>query len=423
MKKHIERFYLQRFRLVLIAAMLFAAPQLYCVEFFTGYAGGMSLFDTAEDSLAMRFQAFFAGQFNFTQDIIGRLEFSIKTDDLIEENIFKSTSARFKLDELSVLHKKDYSSFSNYLSAFVGTYEPIGSDIFLRRHFGIAPIASKVTESWLGLSGSIACPLFGAGLSEVVQFASPVALGVYAYVNMDGYLPMEEDSQGVLRDAEDLYAMNFDLRAAWAFQYFTCDLAAGLCIPFEDDDRDVDDDALIVIKRLTMHCGVDLLLGNNSTLFSLFVQAGFHRLTFTRNDFDKGENIYLLFEPRFHSGIAHIDFTFFNFPQDSADNFLLIDGDRLGANLAVYSDAVYIGGKAFEMGAHCTVSTINDVFSIIDDSDLYDSDDLHVTFSPYLSTRLFAGDLRAMLRLRFTDFVHSNPEDAVRLYVGYKTQL
>lgn len=412
----------KRVHLVLAAALLAASP-LYCVEFFTGYAGGLSQFDTAENSLAMRFQAFFAGQFNFAPNIIGRLEFSIKTDDLIEENIFKSTSARFKLDELSVLHKKDFPSFSNYLSAFVGTYEPIGSDIFLRRHFGISSIASKVTESWLGLSGSIVCPLFGLGLSEVVQFTAPVALGVYTYVNMDGYAPMETDSFGVVKESEDLYAINFDLRAAWAFQYFTCDLAAGLCVPFEDDNRDTDEDALIVIKRLSMHCGLDMLLGNNSTNFALFIQTGFHRLTFSRNDFDKGENIYLLFEPRIHAGASHFDLTFFNFPQDSADNFLLIDGDRLGCNFAVYTDAFYIGGKAFSLGGHLTASTVNDAFSLIDDSDLYDNDDLHVTLSPFITTKVLAGDLRAMLRVRVTDFVHSAAEDAVRLYVCYKTQL
>lgn len=420
-----ERCSENKIRLLFIAVAMATVAPLWCVDSFTGYAGGMAAFDTTDYSLGLRFQAFFAGQFNFTPNTIGRLEFSLKTEDLIEENIFKSTSALFKLDELSLIHKSNFTSVSNYISAFVGTYEPIGSDIFLRRHFGITPITSKITESWLGLSGSVVCPLFGLGLADVVQLSAfPLALGVYSYVNMDGYVPLEKNvNTGIVTGDEDLYAINFDLRMALALQYLTCDLAAGLCVPFEDDSEDVDKDAILVIKRLNMHCGLNLLLGNNSTLASLFVQAGFHRLTFSKSEFDKGENIYLLFEPRVHSGPNHVDFTLFNFPQESADNFLLIDGDRLGCDIAVYTDAAHLGSQIFSLGVHATVSTVQDGFSLLDDMDIFDVDDFHVTLSPFIATKFFTGNLRTMLRVRFTDFVQSNSDNAVRLYVGYKTQM
>lgn len=521
---------------VMAAVIVSRAAPLFSLDFFQGYAGAIMDFDTADKDLGLALQAFFAGQFSFTQNFIGRLELSIDTDDLIEENIFKRTLASFKLDELSLNFRKKTDALDNHFSVFLGTYEPIGSDVFLRRHFGTAPIASRVTESWLGLSGSVVCPLFGIGIADVIEFkGAPIALGIYAYVNKDGYAPnkktegdideaviedatvlVDENGEATVLDGKvaggkidgnevdggritegkitsgkitggktsgsvgvkdiddvaniptsgvvadgpvtmtgatitgiddstpaaiagaliadgprennDLYALNFDLRFACALPHFFVDLAAGIALPFEREDQY--DDALIVVKRVNMRCGLNMLVGNNSTRAALFVQAGFHKLTFTREDSDDKvdwgkENVYLLFEPRFHAGPIHLDLTAFNFPQSSADDMLVLSGDRFGVNALVYNDMLYIGRKAFTFGIHTTVSLQKNLFTFLDElSDFKVEDDLHVTISPFLSTKIAAGELNIMIKARITSFFWGGkPEEAITLHVGYRTHL
>ena len=85
-------------------------------------------------------------------------------------NVF--TDSKFKIDEISVVFRSKGLNSTNYFSIFMGTYEPIGSDIFLRRQFGIQPIMSKITESWLGIAGSVIYPLFGMGIADVVHFST-----------------------------------------------------------------------------------------------------------------------------------------------------------------------------------------------------------------------------------------------------------
>ena len=192
------------------------------------------------------------------------------TDDLIENSIFKEAPASFKIDELSLIFRKQFYSATSYLSAFMGTYEPIGSDIFLRRQFSIQPIASKITESWLGLSGSIIYPMFGAGGSEVIRFNSvPLATGIYVYVN---------------HELEDSYVLNTDLRFAGNFRWFTFDVAAGLGMPMNTSSSD---SAFIIVNTLYWKAGANILIGNAKTT-SLFIQAGFSEMSFKKknNKFD-----------------------------------------------------------------------------------------------------------------------------------------
>jgi hypothetical protein len=203
--------------ITLLGVLFFSAFTLSAEITFSGYAGAKMDFysvDTEKFDPGLKIQSFFSGQFVFSQNIILNTEFSLATDDIIDNSIFKEAPASFKVDEISLVIRKQFSTATNYLSAFMGTYEPIGSDIFLRRQFGIQPIASKITESWLGLSGSIIYPMFGAGGADVIHFNSvPLATGIYAYVN---------------HELEDSYVFNGDLRFAGNFRYFTFDLAAGI---------------------------------------------------------------------------------------------------------------------------------------------------------------------------------------------------
>ena len=63
--------------------------------------------------------------------------YSLRSD--IEKRIIE-------IDEFSIIKRGVLNDSSNYFSVFMGTYDPIGSDIFLQRYFGITPIASKIAD-------------------------------------------------------------------------------------------------------------------------------------------------------------------------------------------------------------------------------------------------------------------------------------
>ena len=138
----------------LYIAMLFFmigfADRICASSFFSGYAGGKLNYSANSESASydpdLKLQAFFAGQFNFNENVWSHLEFSVDTSDLITEDFFTSTPSLFQIDELSIITRTQTRNSSNYFSAFMGTYDPIGSDVFLQRYFSINSI------TWLNSS-------------------------------------------------------------------------------------------------------------------------------------------------------------------------------------------------------------------------------------------------------------------------------
>ena len=202
-----------------LATFILFTTQAFSQPSFSGYSGGKLNYSTNQEVTDkydpdLSLQAFFQGQFNFNQNMWGHLEFSIDTQDFLSKELFHKTEAFFKIDEVSLIFKSKADDNANYFSIFMGTYDPIGSDIFLQRYFGIKPIASKITESWLGLAGSILYPHFGMGIADVKRFmSSPIALGGYAYIN-------HEDNK--------YYVFNADGRFACVYRYFSFDIAGGI---------------------------------------------------------------------------------------------------------------------------------------------------------------------------------------------------
>ena len=211
-----------------ILAAFFLTAGLFAATSFSGYAGGKLNYSanpeyTDEYNPDLKLQAFFAGQFNFSQNMWSHLEFTINTQDLLGESIFHDTDAKFQIDELSIITRGNMYSSANYFSAFMGTYDPIGSDVFLQRYFNIKPIGSKITESYLGLAGSILYPHFGIGISDIIKlYNRPIAFGGYIYIN-------HED--------DDFYVFNSDLRFATVLRYLTLDFAGGIGVPLADKYR------------------------------------------------------------------------------------------------------------------------------------------------------------------------------------------
>ena len=116
-------FVFNRKKIAFLAALL-AAGSLYASTFFSGYAGGKLNFSGNSNSEAfdpdLQLQAFFASQFNFTENSWAHLEFSVDTEDLLTESIFENTNAAFQLDELSYIIRGNLTNSTNYFSAFMG---------------------------------------------------------------------------------------------------------------------------------------------------------------------------------------------------------------------------------------------------------------------------------------------------------------
>ena len=255
-------------KIFLIAAVLSLTTGLFAQAAFSGYSGGKLNYasnpNTTEYDPDLSLQAFFQGQFNFSQNMWGHLEFSIDTQDFLGKELFHKTPAFFKIDELSLIFKSQTEASSNYFSTFMGTYDPIGSDIFLQRYFGIQPIASKITESWLGLAGSVLYPHFGMGIADVKRFMSaPIAIGGYAYIN-------HEDNK--------YYVLNTDARFACVYRYFTFDFAGGVGFPLSHSNQG--QEVIAVVEKVYWHAGTTMLIGNNFTN-SIFLQAGIYNASFT----------------------------------------------------------------------------------------------------------------------------------------------
>lgn len=400
---------ISKYACFLLLNILFCTS-LFAEVSFSGFAGAKMDFystDPEEFDPGLNIQSFFSGQLSLSDNIMLNAEFSLKTDDIIENSIFKEADAKFTVDEISLVFRKQFPIGTNYLSAFAGTYEPIGSDIFLRRQFGIKSIASQITEGWLGLSGSIIYPVFGVGGSDVIHFSSkPLAAGVYIYVN---------------HELEDSYVFNSDFRFAGNFRYFTFDLAAGLGIPMETD---TDDDAFLWVKTLYWRAGMNLLIGNSETT-SLFIQAGFSELTFKKknNKFSLNEDsAYFLFEPRIKAKQVKIHLSAFSFPEETAEDFIFINGTT-GANLNVFSDSLYLFGRTFTLGMNSAFAFKDkNIFDLIDDFSDINEDDYNITIAPYMMARFYNGEIHFMTQLLISEMMDSNFGDAFKINLGYKTQ-
>ena len=395
----------------LLTLTLFISTGLFAATSFSGYAGGKLNYSAnaaAEDyDPDIKLQAFFAGQFNFSQNMWSHLEFSIDTNDLLGESLFHQTDSKFQIDEISLILRSNIGNSANYFSSFMGTYDPIGSDIFLQRYFNIKPIGSKISESYLGLAGSILYPHFGIGISDVIKFySSPIALGGYVYFN-------HEDSK--------YYVLNSDLRFASVLRYFTFDFACGLGIPLADKYHG--EDVIIAVEKVYWHAGTTMLIGNNFTN-SIFLQAGIYNASFTAKQNSalvSPSDIYLLLEPRFLVGNTHLNVSIFSLPPDTVKKLLFVN-DTLGIDANFYTEMSPSGINSLSFGSHVCVSFINKNFYDLKDIANITENGLNITVIPYVATSFLSGELHFQGTIRIMDFIRGTPEKAISVDLGYRTK-
>ena len=328
------------------------------------------------------------------------------------------TSTNFRIEEISLVIKGELLSATNYFSTFIGTYEQIGSDIFLQKYFGIEPIASKLTTSYLGLSGSNIHKQSGFGFGDVLLLKNtPMAFGLYSYINSDS----------LNKDNSNIFVFNADLRFATSLQYFTLDILGGIGIPLEN----ATDDYLIAIQTAYWHAGTNILIGNNYTQ-SVYLQLGIFNAAFNKTEFNLlKETLYFLFEPRFNFKNCNLDFTLYNIPNknynDSSD-LPFLDGS-LGGNINFYVDSVKLGSSFFTLGLNTNISYSNaDILSCIgEDGTKYTKEtltkeNLNISLAAYVSTQFLSGELNCIIKMNFME-LSRNPGKTFSADIGYKTKI
>ncbi len=402
-----------RKRIVLgILISFFLLSTLSAASSFSGYAGGRLNYaanpDKEQYDPDLKLQAFFMGQFNFTQNLWSHIEFSLNTGDLLGQSLFHETDSKFQIDEISLICRGNLSDFTNYLSFFLGTYDPIGSDIFLQRYFNITPIGSKITENYLGRPGSILYPHFGIGIADIAKLHSiPLAFGPYLYVN-------HEDDK--------YYVLNGDLRIASVMRFLTIDFAVGIGIPLADKYKG--EDVLIAVEKVYWHAGTTILLGNNFTN-SLFLQAGVYNASFmasNSNSIVSPKDIYLLIEPRLVLRDAHLNITLFNLPPDTVKQLLFIE-DTLGININAYTTTSLAGINSFTYGSHISVGLIGKNFLTIKDSlSEITEKSYNINISPYMTCNFLSGELHLQGTIRIMEFFRGRADRAISIDLGYRTK-
>ncbi|MCR5763648.1 MAG: hypothetical protein K6G00_09745 [Treponema sp.] len=389
--------------------------------YFTGYAGFSGNFTS--DSNADKFDpafysaSYFGGQINFFDTLIFRSEFSIETGNIFAGNIFESTERSpsfFKLQEVSATYKFNTSSLKHYISIFYGEYEPIGSDIFLQRQFGITKISSHLTETWQGINGGSINHFYGGGISYAVRLEQPIAFGTYLYKNHNDYY--NQDS------------INMDLRIAGAFPMLTFDASSGISLSSGSTEGTLDEYALI-IREASFHGGFNFLIGNSSELISIYSQAGFSNLIFApgkdnhRDDTEQAlDELYFLIEPRVNLRQLSFALTFFNIPysklQSGAYEYI---HNPMGISATVSTNYFHLGDLNYTMGMHATL-TLSDrpIKSAINDGiwkrNFY--------ISPYANFPLFGGELSSSLTINCTQLFKFNKNwfSSVDYRLGFRSQ-
>ncbi len=403
---------------------IFATFNLIAFEqpYFNGYTGfiATALNDESKDHFSPSYsgETFLAGQFDFGGKFFIRGEIYTKASDILETDTFKQENgnAYFRIEELSATYKANSQHASHYFSLYRGNFEPIGSDLFLQRQFGIAPIGSPLTSSFHGLEGVSFYPLYALGGGYVFHPDADVAFGVNLYKNEAN----KDDNQ------DD--ALNFDLRLASILGNSIFDFSAGLVFPTNDND----DDALIHINEVELHGGLNLLIGNRNTC-SLLVQGGVNKLYLRKksnNDDDiiDLKDIFGLVEARASGKYISIDSTGFIFPMNSAEDMIFLRTAIIkspsaesffGGNLNIHSDKIYLGATKVSAGAHATFAVSRTEELDSDDDDEYEYEN-SFTISPYAEIEILGGTLNASFSINVIEAT-KNPEKCYCASLGFKT--
>lgn len=387
-----------------IFVLLFSLSATFGQVHFSGFAGVAGNIGGKADGDGAEFlvDSFFSGQIDLFGKVQIRAGATVNTGNLFSKEIFTGTPAQFKLDEFSVTARIHCCHLTRYLTLFAGEYESIGSDLFLQRHFGILPVNSRITESWMGITGTSIYPFSNLGASFVWRLVTPQAFGAYIYY----------------RDTEK--RLNADVRFAGVFPVLTVDFALGMGFPLTQDTAD-DTNSLNLNRNMELHSGLTMVIGNAHTA-SLFMQVGITKVILNPDENEKAlklSDFYFLIEPRFKANFMNFHFTLFNLPERIVDDLFFIS-NNLGCNLGIFAENVYVGMFNLTMGAHLTVSVKDATLEKLDSVDI-NKDNISFQVAPFAETSLSNGTLMARLTMDFMQIQELHK--TIEFTLGYKVRL
>lgn len=410
----------------------------FATPYFNGTMGIGGRFQPIPEKFpALLMDAYFAGQFDLSSSVTLRTSLSMyTTESIIKESIFQNTPSIFNLDEVSLTYRGSVGAISHYLGIYLGEYDPVGSDIFLQRQFGIPSFASRLTETICGISKAKIYDMTGIGGTYTVRFPQNLALGVNVYYNKAKDWTSITVGES-LDSSDDVFAesLNTDLRFAGAWRAAALDLSLGLTMPmkkeitFEDGNTQK---VILLIERADMHAGLTAYFGSSNSS-SLLFQAGFTKLIIDPNAAKKEQvlsfdDVYVLIEPRFVSKSLCFSLSLFNMPTSTKENLFYVE-DPVGISVTLYTPWISLSGNKSQFGLMTTMSSSKSLDNIIKGNEEglgFEAikEDLGLFVSPYGIIYFGAGKLNFSLNVNALDIKDWNSFlDNVSLIAGYKVQL
>lgn len=420
---------------ILLCGLLFSYTA-FSTPYFNGTMGIGGRFQPVPEKFPdLLMDAYFAGQFDLSQSVTLRTSLSMfTTESILKESIFQNTDAKFNLDEISLTYRGSVGSISHFLGAYIGEYDPVGSDIYLQRQFGIPSFASRLTQTICGISKAKIYDMAGIGGTYNIRFPQNVSLGFNIYYNK----AKDWTSFNLGKDTEDIdfvESLNTDFRFAGAWRAAAIDLSVGLTMPMKKEITYGDgqsQNVILLIERADMHAGLTAFFGSSNSS-SLLFQAGFTKLII---DPDKPEtekilsfdDVYILIEPRFISRNLCLSLALFNMPSSTKENLFYIE-DPVGVNVSLYTPWLSLKGNKSQFGLMATMSSSKSLDNIMnnkgDDPDFnVIKENLRLFISPYGTICLGAGKLNFSLNVNAFDIKDWNTFlNNVSVIAGYKVQI
>lgn len=333
-------------KILFFTAALSAAASLSAAPSFSGSIGGSAVanigvpLNGANPDWTLPLCGYAAAQANLAEWAIFRGEVGVCAPDFNFDDVFSQTNAVIRLNELSFVFQRRAYTATNYLSAFLGSYEQIGSDAFLTRHFGIEPVNSRICKSYASLTYSPLRSTKQAGISYIVNFdKAPIATGGYFYFS---------------KDKKDSWTMNLDARFAMVTNFATVDLLLGIGSPFQNSNKNTD--AVLVIDTITLHGGITARFGTKFG-HELFIQFGFDDISVRGDGAGEisGDELSFLIEPRIKMEKFRLALSFYSFNEASVRELFYLN-DPFGAVVNFYKDDIEGKRGDITLGIYATFS-------------------------------------------------------------------
>lgn len=405
---------------------IFAASASFAMEkpFFSGSTGFLATVTNTEPPFNA--ESYLAGQLDFSGMVFLRGEFYVQAGDICNEDTFSpiagKNNAAFRIEELSATVKFNSQRASHYITLFNGNFEPIGSDLFLQRQFGIRQIRSNITDSYHGIEGSSIYPCYSIGGAYAIHTSKDNVFEASIYKN-----------KALQDNNNDFNAVNFDFRYASLFSKATIDVLAGISLPIETKD-DAGEDIFLMIREIQFHAGINALFGNKAKNM-FYTQLGIDRLILKKGGTKSTDltfkDFYVLLEDRGNIAGVNANFAVFNIPARAAGDMIYLrkmvmnnptTESIIGCNLNLAKENLFIGNTKFSIGAHASFGVANISIDKLKDKamDCISDSNKMLFITPYTNIEVFGGKISASLTVDCTAF-EDGFTNAFTGTLGFKT--